>query len=408
MAGTVLYIAPSLPLLTCTFIYREIFDLRDLGLEIETVSMNKPPIDKVSDEALSILENTIYLDEVSFFSKVLAFARSLFTHPRPTFRCISIFFSARPMRSLHDYLRLGYHLIDACYLSFIYQENKPAHIHSHFITGATSIGMFLSELISVPFSFTMHASALWIDPIALETKLSRCKFCVSISEYNKKYVLETYGEQWRSKFNIVHCGINLPIEPKQSHKPKSHQEHISVLAVGQLMKRKGYHILIEAAKITKEHNPHIRWTIVGDGSERPVLEKLIQEFDLHDTVFLDGAQPHEKIPDYLDAADIFTLPCVIGTDNTRDGIPVALMEAMAWQLPVVSTNIVGLPELISSGLDGILVAPDSPVELAEAVMLLADSPDLRDQIGAAAAAKVASEFNAKRSAIQLAELFGNP
>ena len=84
------------------------------------------------------------------------------------------------------------------------------------------------------------------------------------------------------------------------------------------------------------------------------------------------------------------------------------MEAMAWQLPVVSTNIVGLPELISSGLDGILVAPDSPVELAEAVISLADSPNLRDQIGAAAAAKVANEFNAKKSAIQLAELFGNP
>ena len=217
MSRKVLYIAPTLPILTCTFIYREIIDLRDLGLEIETVSMNKPSEDEVSDEALGILESTSYLDKVSYLSKVLALVRSLFTQPRSLFRCISVFITARPMKSLHDYLRLGYHLIEACYLSFIYQNNKPDHIHSHFVTGATSIVMFLSELISVPFSFTMHASAIWTDPIALETKLSRCKFCVSISEYNRKYVLETYGQQWRSKFNIVHCGIQLPVNPKETH-----------------------------------------------------------------------------------------------------------------------------------------------------------------------------------------------
>ncbi len=407
MPRTVLYIAPSLPVLTCTFIYREIFDLRKLGLEIETVSMNKPPIDKVSEEALSILESTVYLDGVSLLSKVFALFRSIFTNPRSTLSCISIFLSARPMQSFRDYMRLGYHLMDACYLSFIYRKNKPHHIHGHFITGATSISMFLSELISVPFSFTMHASALWIDPIALETKLGRCKFCVSISEYNKNYVLETYGEQWRSKFNIVHCGIRLPIDKTAQPAPGLRQERVRVLAVGQLMKRKGYDVLIEAAKIAKERNSDILWTIVGEGSERPILEELIQKYGLQETVILDGAQPHEKIPNYLSTSDIFTLPCVIGTDKTRDGIPVALMEAMAWQLPVVSTNIVGLPELISSGHDGILVAPDSPLELAEAVISLADSPNLRGRIGAAAEAKVADEFNARKSAVQLAELFGS-
>lgn len=316
MSRKVLYIAPTLPILTCTFIYHEIFDLRDLGFEIDTVSMNKPSKEKVSDEALSILESTTYLDKVPFRTKALAFGQILFTKPRSLFRYISIFISARPMKSLRDYLRLGYHLIKACYLSLIYRNNKPDHIHSHFVTGATSIGMFLSELNSVPFSFTMHASAIWVDPIALETKLNRCKFCVSISEYNKNYVLETYGEQWRSKFNIVHCGIQLPAIPTDIHSPKLTRNVVCVLAVGQLMKRKGYHVLIEAAKIAKERNSDIHWTIVGDGEERPVLEETIQELEVQDTVSLEGAQPHENIPTYLHAADIFTLPCVIGTDNT--------------------------------------------------------------------------------------------
>jgi glycosyltransferase involved in cell wall biosynthesis len=126
---------------------------------------------------------------------------------------------------------------------------------------------------------------------------------------------------------------------------------------------------------------------------------------LQNDVVLAGAQSHEAIPSFLANADIFTLPCVIGDDNTRDGIPVSLMEAMAWRLPVVSTNIVGLPELIQSEHDGILVSPDDPPALAEAIARLANSADLRLRLGSAGADKIEREFNSLRSAQQLAELF---
>ena len=407
MSRRILYIAPAIPTLTCTFIYREIFDLRDLGFQIDTVSMNTPTPDRVSEAAQPLMRTTLFLDQVPEWRKFHACIKALILHPISMIRCLRLFVTASPMKSFRDYRRLGYHWIEACYLAFRIKNSKPDHIHSHFITGATSISMFLSELIQVPFSFTMHASAIWIDPIALRTKLRQCKFCVSISEYNKTYVLQTYGEEWRSKFNIVHCGIVLPEAARQhTRAPKNAQSGpVQVLAVGQLMKRKGYDILIEAARLLRDKKVDVTWVIVGEGNQRPVIEELITRYHLQETVTMAGAQPHEKIPDFLAAADIFTLPCVIGDDNTRDGIPVSLMEAMAWQLPVVSTNIVGLPELIDSGRDGILVQAGDGAALAKAIEELASSEDLRRRLGRSGLEKVERDFNATRSAKQLGTLF---
>jgi colanic acid/amylovoran biosynthesis glycosyltransferase len=320
-------------------------------------------------------------------------------------RCLKIYFTASPMKFPRDYQRLGYHWMAACYLASYLKGREPDHMHSHFITGATSINMFLSELIGVPFSFTMHASMIWIDPIALRSKLERCKFCISISEYNKEYICKTYGEQWRDKINIVHCGIPLgELNPGMEVRSTA-DGRITVLAVGQLMIRKGLHVLIEAARILRDRNMDIEWVVVGEGPERARLEGMIDEYGLHDQVKLVGAKPHEAIPGFLADAHMFSLPCVIGKDNTRDGIPVALMEAMAWGLPVVSTSIVGLPELIDSGENGVLVEPDDPEALAAAVAELAASAETRLRIGKAAIRKIEQDFNSVRSARQLADLF---
>jgi colanic acid/amylovoran biosynthesis glycosyltransferase len=404
MSRRILYISPTLPILTCTFIYREIFDLRDLGLKIDTVSMNTPARREVSGEALELLETTLYLDKISELRKFTSLFKCLILKPVATSRCIWLFLSSSPMKSFRDYLRLGYHLIEACYLAYALKDNKPDHIHSHFITGPTSLGMFLSELIAVPFSFTMHASLIWIDPLALRTKLRKCKFCVSISQFNKNYVVSEYGQEWASKIHVVHCGIRLPAAAARQTYPDDGA--VSILAVGQLMKRKGFHVLVAAAKLLKERSLNVSWTIVGEGEQRAELERLIAECDVSDVVTLAGAQPHEAIPRFLSEADIFTLPCVIGDDSTRDGIPVAMMEAMAWSLPVVSTDIVGLPELIESGSDGVLVKSGDATALAAAIEELAKSPEQRQRIGEAAARKVDREFNATRSAAQLATLFG--
>jgi glycosyltransferase involved in cell wall biosynthesis len=367
--------------------------------------MNTPPNDQVSDEAKDLLATTLYLDKVSALDKLLAFCRAIISKPLLMARCLKIYVTATPMKSFRDYQRLGYHWIEACYLAFHLNDHEPDHIHSHFISGATSINMFLSELVRIPFSFTMHASLIWTDPIALRSKLERCKFCMSISEFNRDYVCDTYGEYWRDKINIIHCGIPLAeLNPNMEVRTRP-SGAIKILAVGQLAIRKGFHVLIEAARIIRDRHLDMEWIVVGEGPERSRLEDMIDRYELHDEVKLIGAQPHESIPNFLAEAHIFSLPCVIGNDDTRDGIPVALMEAMAWGLPTISTRIVGLPELIDSGKNGILIEPDDPMALADAVEELASSEKTRLRIGKAAIEKIEQDFNSIRSAHQLAALF---
>lgn len=400
-----LYVTSSLPALTLTFIYREIFGLRKQGFEIETVSMNRPDRDSVSEEAQGLLGTTLYLDQVSLPSKIVSAIGTLFRRPRALIRCLGIWFGARPMKNgARDYARLGYHLIEACHLYGIYRDRGIDHLHAHFVNGPSSIAMFLSILLDRPFSFTMHASLIWLDPVALYNKLDTCKFCASISEYNRDYVVSEYGAEFASRIEIVRCGIDMDKLVSIEH-GSSPDAPFTIVGVGQLTKRKGFHVLIEACGLLSERGREFRCLIVGEGTQRPDLESLIAKYRLDGIVSLEGAQPQERIPSYLGQADLFALPCVIADDGWRDGIPVALMEAMAHEIPVVSTNILGLPELIDDGENGVLVESGDAGALADSIESLMDSAKLRNDMGVNANAKVGSDFNVEVSVKKLATLF---
>ena len=174
-----------------------------------------------------------------------------------------------------------------------------------------------------------------------------------------------------------------------------------LLGVGQLNRRKGFHVLIPALALVRDAGLDFCCTIVGDGAERPALEKQLDEHRLRDNVTLVGALLHEQVHEQLRAADTFVLPCVISEDGWRDGIPVALMEAMHNRVPVISTNILGLPELIEDQVSGLLVAPNNPEQLAHAILRLAGNPALCRQLGAGGRDKVLQDFNNDKSAAAL-------
>ena len=401
----ILYITSSLPALTLTFIYREIFGLRQSGFIVETVSMNRPDPGNVSGEAQNLLRSTHYLDQVSFVTKIGRVVLTMFRRPKAFFRCAGIYFTAKPMKTARDYVRLAYHLIEACYLCVEYRDHGIDHIHAHFVNGPSSIAMFLSILLDRPFSFTMHASLIWLDPVALYNKLDNCKFCASISEYNRDYVVSEYGDRFSIKIEIVRCGIDMGKLVSVERQETSDKDPFVIVGVGQLTERKGFHVLIKACGLLKQRGLEFRCLIVGEGTQRAELQSLIERYRLGQMVTLEGAQPQERIPSYLGGADIFALPCVIADDGWRDGIPVALMEAMAQKIPVVCTNILGLPELIESGENGVLVESEDARALADAIESLMHSEDLRHSLGVRGSGKIESDFNVERSVEKLAALF---
>lgn len=400
----VLYITSTLPALTVTFIYKEVYRLRAMGMPVDTVSMNTPREDEVSSGAKDLFETTHYLDKQSAVRKTVLALATMLRHPIRTAKAIRHLFSAHPVKVPRDYFRLAYHLFEAAYLALYLKGNRPDHIHCHFINGPTSIGMFLSIFLNVPYSFTMHASMIWLDPVAFANKLATCSFCVSISEYNKKYVLETYGNQYDSKINIIHCGVD-PRMKNSTVESEMADNVIQFLGVGQLNRRKGFHVLIPALRILKDRGLRFECTIVGDGEQRQVIADLIESNEVGDYVKLAGALLHEDVERCLSKTDVFVLPCVISEDGWRDGIPVALMEAMYFEIPVVSTNILGLPELIENEVGGLLVPAGDEDALADALERLARDANLRSRLGEGGRLKVIKEFNNDLSATTLKDLF---
>ena len=397
----------TLPALTVTFIYREIFRLREMGVDINCVSMNTPAEDEISEEARPLIGDTIYLDAANLVAKFASFFVQMLVSPIRIARCIGIVMSARPMQGSRDYARLIYHLVEAAYLVRRLDMREYRHIHAHFINGPTSISMFLSELSGVPFSFTMHASMIWLDPIAFQNKLERCAFCASISEFNADYVVGEYGKQFREKIRIVHCGIDPEPEPMGLSARKA-GEPVKLLGVGQLNRRKGFHVLIAACELLKDRDIEFHCTIVGGGEQRQELEELVDSGGLSDRVSFTGPIKHEAVEQHISDCDLFVLPCVISEDGWRDGIPVALMEAMFHRRTTVSSRILGIPELIEDQVSGRLAESNDAGDLADVITELAAAPDRCAELAEQGREKVLAEFNNAKSAAKLAGLFSEP
>ncbi len=394
MIKKILYITTSLPSITLTFVYREVQVLRDAGYDIITVSMNRPNIAQISAEAIPIYQDTFYLDQVSLLKKILSQVKILLLKPFTMIRLLWVAISEKEIKSLRDILRVIYHFLEAGYLFTLLKDDSIDHIHSHFLTGPTTIAFFLSKYLDVPFSFTMHASLIFIDPIMLRTKLINCKKAVTISRYNKHYLLVKYGHALEEKIIVIHCAIDLQSFRLQQ-KGKYHPPII--LSIGQITERKGFRYLLEACAILKNKGVNFRCCIVGDviisDGEQQVLEQKMKSLELSEVVSFLGRQPQEKIKDYLQDASIFTLPSIITDSGMREGIPVVLMEAMAMKLPVVSTKTVGIPELIENGKEGLLVEEKNQVDLANALEYLLNNEDKRKLMGYQGRKKVEHEFN---------------
>jgi glycosyltransferase involved in cell wall biosynthesis len=175
--------------------------------------------------------------------------------------------------------------------------------------------------------------------------------------------------------------------------------------VGRLIEKKGLGDLIAAADILRRRGRPFRVEIIGTGPLKPALEAQVQQLGLQDRVTFLGAQPQEAVRPAYRRATVFALPCVVSADGDRDGIPNVLLEAMASGVPVVSTSVVGIPEWIHSGYNGLLVDPHNPAMLADALDRLLKDPDLRDRLAQAARRTIEAHFAIERNSMELVTLF---
>jgi glycosyltransferase involved in cell wall biosynthesis len=248
--------------------------------------------------------------------------------------------------------------------------------------------MTLSRRLAVPFSFTAHAHDIFLEDHLLAHKLRAARFAVGISRFNRQHLAERIGPQSVGSMRIVHCGVSLPAFP---YSPDG-REPDRILAVGRLDHIKGFEHLVEACGVLARSGVPFRCDIVGSGPLEAALRARIERLGLAERVRLLGPQKQEVVRGLLQQAGIFALPSVVTPRGDRDGIPVALMEAMASGAPVVSTRVSGIPELVDHEATGLLARPADAADFAACLERLLRDPALARRLAERARRHVEEEF----------------
>jgi glycosyltransferase involved in cell wall biosynthesis len=279
------------------------------------------------------------------------------------------------------------------------QAEGVDHVHCHFANHPALAGFLIRRLVGIPYSFTAHGSDLHVDRTMLPAKVAEAAFVVTISQDNRRLIEETCGRAAEGKVDVIHCGVD-PSAFRPAVRPATGP--LRIVAVGTLHEVKGQIHLIEACRLLAERGVAFTCRFIGEGPDREALAERIEQHGLGDRVVFAGRMLSDAVAAELASADVLVAPSVPTRGGKREGIPVVLMEAMATGMPVVASRLSGIPELVTDGLDGILVTPGDPAALAEALERLALDPDLRARLGATGRKTVMAAFDVDANARTLA------
>lgn len=288
---------------------------------------------------------------------------------------------------------------------FAYEMDRDgvAHVHAHFCSHPALAAFVIHRLTGIPYSFTAHGSDLHVERRMLDAKLAGAAFAVTISRFNKRVMTDACGEALGAKVHVIHCGVDL--EAFTVRPAERAEGPVRLLCVGSFEEVKGHRHLIDACALLRARAIDFVCDLVGEGPLRREMEQRIARLDLGDRVRVLGGRPRPEVIRMFRAADVAVLASQPTREGKREGIPVVLMEAMASGLPVVSSILSGIPELVDQESTGLLVPPADAVALADALERLARDPALRQRMGAAGRAKVAREFDLRANTTALLDLF---
>jgi len=282
------------------------------------------------------------------------------------------------------------------------------HLHAHTATYPVLAAWLCHRLTGVTYSFTPHGQDLYVDQSFLETRLAAARFVIAISDFNRGF-LAAYGGDRATPVHLVRCGIDLSTYRFRPRAPVS-GDPVRALCVASLKDPKGQHVLFEALAHGGPELDRVSIDLVGDGPLRERLQRLAEGLGLADRVSFHGALPEPAVAEFLGDADLFVLPSMISPNGTMEGLPMALMEALAAGVPVVATRVSAVPELIRDGETGLLAEPGDAADLSRAIRLVLADPESARRRSETGRALVERNHDAVRSGIALAHLFktGSP
>ena len=408
---TVAYLANQFPSAVEPYVVDEIAELRRRGVRVIAGSVYKPPSEKVWPGQS---QPEVVVCSLSGIILLRAFWLCMQRWKRIAPLLARILFRGRE-GPFHRIKALAHTWLGACYAVRL-TEKGVDHIHVHHGYFGSWIAMSASQLLGVRFSMTLHGSDLLVHPTYLDTKLENCAFCLTVSEYNRRYILKHYSAVDADKIVVARLGVEVfGCDAPPDSRLTTKADPIRLLAVGRLHAVKDHAFLIQACARLKECGVHFECAIAGDGPERTNLESLIRTYQLEGRVTLLGHVVRESMNSLYDRADVVVLT------SRSEGIPLVLMEAMARGKIVLAPAITGIPELVIAGKTGFLYQPGSVGAFVDRVLFIRSllrsglPLDLRraspaadgqlDWIRHAARVQVRHNFNRKWNLESFADLF---
>lgn len=397
--AVILYMSGTLPKRSETFVYREILALRELGVPVRTASVHDPaeklddagPLSRMAAETVGVYPPGVL--------RLLADAGAeLLTRPGRTLRTAGgvlhdVLFSKEVRASRKP--KVVWQGLGALALARRVRAMNIGHIHCHMAHVPTTVGMYAAMQLGVPFSFTGHANDIFPNRTLLREKLERACWVNCISHWHRGFYRSIVSRP-DEDYPIVRCGVDTRAY-QTTQAPR--RERLEVLAVGRLVEKKGFDVLVRAAgTAARVGAPAMRVRIAGDGEQEAALRRLVADLPADALVEMLGDTGNEQVMALMGEVDVFVLPCRVAQSGDRDGIPVVLMEAMARGRCVVSGDIETIRELVRDGDTGVMIPPGDHDALVRTLTDLAHDRDRIDQLGCSARRWVEQEFDLTENA----------
>lgn len=402
----VAYMMSRFPKITETFILYEMLAMEAQGVAVAVYPLRRERTKVVHPEAVAYVARAHFQPLLSW-AIVKAHLHFLRRKPLVYLNTLWVLLRAN-WGSLRYFLGALALFPKAVYFARSMEEEGIDHIHAHFASHPAAAAFVIHRLVGIPYSFTAHGSDLHRDRHMLREKVEEAAFVVTISNYNRDIIVATCNGQMHDKVLVIHCGVDTQLfqERTTATPHEQGQGPFTILCIGTLHEVKGQTYLIEACRLLKEQGITFACHFAGDGPDLAALQKQAAAAGLQEELHFHGRLKREEIVALLRTADVVATPSVPTRDGRREGIPVVLMEAMGSSVPVVSTRLSGIPELVKHGENGLLTEPGDATALAAALRRLFEEPALRRQFGQAGRAKVINEFDLTLNTAQLAHYFG--
>lgn len=395
MSHPIAYVAKVFPRTSETFIINELRALEELGDEPVVFSLHHNPSPVTHAILASLKAPVFYVEDVEVDDSAVR---------RAAERLAQSFGIAREERGRYlprKYVRL------ALGVNALAERHGVRHLHAHFASRAGHVAVLAADLAGCGASITAHAKDIYhrdVDRELLKWKLRHARFTVTVTDYNHRHLLELLGSDRSTAQKVLRLYNGVDLDHFRAGARRT-GEPPRIVSIGRLVEKKGFGVLVNACALLRDRGTAFRCEIIGGGEFEADLRELVRAHRLDDVVVLTGSLTTEAVAERLRHAAVVALPCIVAEDGNVDALPTALLEGMASGVPLVSTKLSGIPEIIVDGENGLLVEPGDAAALADALGAILSDPVRAASMGEAGRRRAEALFDLRRNVAVLRDMF---